>query len=440
MARSWLLRSVLAKFHICSNWCRGQYSHYRSGRTEYSARMPPTSSPDCPGAAPQRTSFNWFLACTFASALGRNGYHIACAWILVAEGFGSPAVAVYFAIISVTELMASPLAGWMSDRLDRRLLYVFADAFRFAAILALGAILIVADMRWAIWASAVVFASCDRIALTASQSMIPSVTAHITLSTGNSIAFFLTQAGSLFAAALTGLLLHITTPTCTFAVLSLAFALSVGLMLAVEQERVVYRPEASAPAPRLIFDGQLLQLGAIYALLYTGGVLVSVVGPSFVFDELAGTAIVFGQLESAWSAGSIVGALLLIPLVRAARVSVLQFVILGLTACSFATLKVLELPWSLLSFAILGTLYNLGRVAVEVMLQSCVPIAALGRAKGALHSVGVLLSVILFALVAIAGDRMYPSSLFFAYAVVLSAGTLALSIWRVPDKGDNALQ
>ena len=438
MARAWLPRSVLAKFRICSNWWRGQYSHYRSGRTDHSARMPPISSPDCTGGAPQRTSFNWFLACTFASAFGRNGYHIACAWILVAEGFGSPAVAVYFAIISVAELMASPLAGWMSDRLDRRLLYVFADAFRFAAILALGAIVIVADLRWAIWVSAVVFASCDRIALTASQSMIPSVTAHIKLSTGNSIAFFLTQAGSLFAAALTGLLLHITTPACTFALLSLAFALSVGLMLAVGQEGVVYRPDASGPVPRLIFDGQLLQLSAIYALLYTGGVLVSVIGPSFVFDELAGTAMVFGQLESAWSAGSIVGALLLIPLVRAARESVLQFVILGLTACSFATLKVLELPWSLLSFAILGTLYNLGRVAVEVMLQSCVPIAALGRAKGALHSAGVLLGVILFGFIAIAGNTVRPSSFFLAYAVVLAAGTLFLSIWRVSDTSDGA--
>lgn len=438
MAHLRLFRSVLGKILICSNWRRGQCCHNLSGRIDHSATMAPASSPDCPRGAPQRNCFNWFLACTFASAIGRNGYHIACAWILVAEGFGSAAVAAYFGIISVTELLASPLAGWMSDRWDRRLLHIIADGIRFVAILTLGAVVMVADLRWAIWLSAVVFASCDRIALTASQSMIPSVTAHMLLSTGNSIAFFLIQAGSLVAAVFTGFLLHTTSPTYTFTVLSLAFALSVALMLAVLQDRALPRPGASDQAPKLTIDAQLLQLGAIYALLYTGGLLVSVIGPSFVFDELGGTALDFGQLESAWSAGSIVGALLLIPLVRAARVSVLQFVILGLTACSFATLKVLELPWLLLIFAILGTLYNLGRVAIEVMLQSCVPVAALGRAKGALHSVGVLLGVILFGLIAIAGDTMRPSSIFLAYAIILAGGTLMMSIWRVSDNRDGS--
>lgn len=433
MARSHLVRRFFMKIVVSARWFGRQ-----SGHLEVSANdLRKANLVDCPQVGQRQQRFSWFLACTFASAIGRNGYHIACAWILVAEGFGSAAVAVYFAIISVTELLASPLAGWISDRWDRRLLYILADGFRFVAILALGAILLSTDLRWAIWLSALTFATCDRIALTASQSMIPGITAHMLLSTGNSIAFFLTQAGSLVAAALTGVLLHFSTPTQTLAVLSLAFALSVGFMLQVRQDRAIPQSDASGPAPRLTMQPHLLKLGAVYALLYTGGVLVSVIGPAFVFNELAGTAIDFGQLESAWSAGSIVGALLLIPLVRTARIPVLQLVSLGMTACSFAMLKVLDLPWSLLIFAVLGVLYNLGRVAIEVMLQSCVPIAALGRAKGALHSVGVLLGVILFGFVAAIGDTMYPSSIFFAYAVVLAAGALALGIWRVPDWGND---
>ena len=439
MARPHLFQRFFKKIFITACWCCRQSAHHDLSAEDVRKIDVPGSKPGGRQAGPQRQRFNWFLACTFTSAIGRNGYHIVCAWILVAEGFGSASVAAYFAIISVTELLASPIAGWMSDRWDRRLLYIWADGFRFVAILALGAILIVADLQWAIWLSAVIFATCDRIALTSSQSMIPGVTAHMSLSTGNSIAFFLAQAGSLVAAAFTGVLLHFSTPTYTFTALSLAFALSVGFMLEVRQDSTIPRSRALGPRPGLVIDSHLLQLGAMYALLYTGGVLVSVIGPSYVFDELAGTAIDFGKLESAWSAGSIVGALLLIPLIRTARVSMLQLVILGMTACSFAMLKLLDLPWSLLIFTILGILYNLGRVAIEVMLQSSVPVAALGRAKGVLHSVGVLLGVILFALVAIAGDRMYPSSLFFAYAVVLSAGTLALSIWRVPDKRDSAL-
>src|SRR5690606_113410 len=115
-----------------------------------------------------------------------------------------------------------------------------------------------------------------------------------------------------------------------------------------------------AGAGSLVFDSQFVCLGAVYALLYTGGMLVSVIGPSFVFNEHGGSAVDFGQLESAWSAGSILGALLLIPLVRAARVPVLQFVILGLSAVFFALVKTLDPPVTLVAFAALGALYNLG--------------------------------------------------------------------------------
>lgn len=386
-------------------------------------------------------SFKWFLASTFVSALGRNGYHIACAWLLVAQGHGAAAVAVFFAIISVTEVLTSPLAGWISDRYDRRLLCLLADVARFAGASTLGALLIVADSRWAIWMSATVFATCDRIALTSSQAMIPTVGASLSPPTANSVVFFLMQSGSLAAAALTGILLHVSTPTYTFAALAAAFLLSVCSLLAVRRELPPQQGAAAEQPSALAMDAHLLQLGAVYALLYTGGVLVSVIGPSFVFGELAGNAIDFGYLESAWSAGSILGALLLIPLSRVAGISMLQFVILVLTAFSLASLKVLDLPWTLLAFAILGALYNLGRVAIEVMLQSIVPRTALGRAKGALHSVGVALGVILFGMVAAVGDEMRPSTIFLAFAIVLAAGTLVLVMFRIAGRlnaaGDN---
>ncbi len=181
----------------------------------------------------------------------------------------------------------------------------------------------------------------------------------------------------------------------------------------------------------LLVDARLLRLGAIYALLYIGGLLVSVVGPSFVFEELGGSAIDFGQLESAWSAGSIIGAILLIPLVRALDIPNLQLIILALTALAFAALKMLDLPWALLAFALLGALYNLGRVAVEVTLQSSVPRATLGRAKGALHCSGVFLGLILFGIGAVVSAEIHPSTIFLVFAGILAVGTLALTIFRI---------
>jgi len=383
---------------------------------------PCIAAPPDPGVRETRP-FNWFLASTFASAAGRNGYHIACAWLLIATGYGSSAVAGFFAIVSLTELVTSPLAGWLADRFDRRALYIIAEMIRVVAAIALGAVLMAANVVWAIWLFAVLFAICDRLALTAAQSMIPSVSTKLSLATANSMTFFLMQTGSLVAAAIVGILLHATNALVTFSAISSAFALSAIIMRVVRHRKC---PSEQTDAPQmgsLAIDAQFLCLATVYALLYTGGMLVSVIGPGFVFDEHGGNAIDFGQLESFWSAGSILGALLLIPFVRAARVPVLQFVILGSSAVAFALLKVLDLHVAFVAFATLGALYNLGRVALEVMIQSSVSSAMLGRAKGLLHSVGVLFGVVLFAIVSVVADEVSPSTLFFTYGVILALGT-----------------
>jgi hypothetical protein len=202
-------------------------------------------------------------------------------------------------------------------------------------------------------------------------------------------------------------------------------------MCLVRREPLSLRDARNTNESELLIDRHLLRLGAIYALLYLGGMLVSVIGPSFVFEELRGSAIDFGQLESAWSAGSILGAILLIPLVRIIEVPILQLIILALTAFSFAALKMVDLPWALLVFAVLGVLYNLGRVAVEVTLQSSVPRSTLGRAKGALHCTGMLLGLVLFGIGAVFSAKMSPSTIFLVFAGILAVSIIALIVFRV---------
>ncbi|MBB3237009.1 MFS transporter [Phyllobacterium endophyticum] len=385
----------------------------------------------CSVADYEARSFNWFLASTFASAIGRNSYNFACAWILVVSGHGVSAVAVFFGSLSMAELLASPLAGWMSDRYDRRSLYLIADFVRILTALVMGAVIITVDLHWAIWLSTIPFAACDRIALTASQSMIPSVGAGFPLATANCIACFLTQSGSLVAATLTGVLLHVCTPTFTFSAIATAFAISVCCMCLVRREPISSQDEPETTRSQLLIDKHLLRLGAIYALLYLGGLLISAIGPSFVFEELGGSALDFGQLESAWSAGSILGAILLISLVRAIDIPNLQLIVLALSALSFAALKILDLPWALLAFAALGILYNLGRVSAEVTLQSSVPRLTLGRAKGALHCTGMFLGLILLGIGAVFSDEMSPSTIFLVFAGILAVSAIALTVLRI---------
>jgi hypothetical protein len=371
-------------------------------------------------------SFRWFLSCTFISSVGRNGYAVACAWILVRSEAGSAAVATFVAIISLTELLVSPVAGWVCDRCSRRFVFIAADVAR--AFIA--GMLILSDQMWVIWLSAMLFASCDRIALTSSQAMIPSVCLHLTPGTANSISFFSMQAGGLVAAALVGILLHGFSAMATFAAIGAAFVISACSMLLVANDNSHCRSGGSETSSLLKMNARFIHLGANFALLYGGGVLVSILGAGFVLDEMSGTALDFGQLESAWSAGSIIGVVLLIPVAGYAKRPVLLSIILGLIAVLFASLKLSTLPWTLATFAALGALYNLGRVAIEVTLQATIPHSALGRAKGIFHCAGVSVGLMLFGVVSLSSGRLQASTVFLLYAGVMVASTAILAAMR----------
>ncbi|AYD04884.1 MFS transporter [Neorhizobium sp. NCHU2750] len=373
--------------------------------------------------------FRWFLACTFISSMARNGYAVACTWILVADG-GSSAVAAFIAIISLTELLVSPIAGWICDRFDRRGVFIAADSIRMLTV----ALLTVTNVEWAIWLSAIVFAACDRAALTTSQAMIPSLGRHLPSNTSNSICFFSMQAGSLTAAGLVGIFLSMSWETAAFGAISAAFLLSAICMLAVTNVSAVARSATSSPPISLRIERQFIRLGSIFALLYGAGTLVSILAASFVADELSGGALEFGGLESAWSVGSILGAILLIPLAAFARRPSLLIIILAFTAVLFASLRWSGLPASLLIFAGVGTLYNLGRVAIEVTLQATVPHSALGRAKGTFHCAGVALGLALFLVITLSVDRFSPSTVFMLYGALLLTAAIFLAAYR-PDGG-----
>ncbi len=385
-------------------------------------------------------SFNWLLASTLSAAVGRNGYYIASAWVLVAAGHGSAAVSVFLAIVSATELGTSLVVGIAADRLDRRRLTIVADLTRCAAVMGTASALLYLDVFLPICLSAIFFSLCDRVALTTSQSMIPAVAGPRRLAAANSLVFFAMQVGNLGAALFSGILLHGYSPGLTFAILSGFFFISACFMLPMRPERVpVLGNGVAAPATTHNIDRRLLRISAVYGLLYASAVLVSVMGSSFIFTEQRGNAVDFGHIEAVWSAGSILGAVLLVPLDRA-KMSVLHLIILVATAVSLMTLTLLHTPWTLIVFAALGILYNLGRVSVEVSVQSIISNDALGRAKGIVHSAGVALGLLVFGITAVVGDKINPSTVFFGFGVVLLVSASVLSIPRsdASEKGEEA--
>ncbi|MGO4636987.1 MFS transporter [Mesorhizobium sp. 2RAF45] len=368
-----------------------------------------------------------FLASTLSAAVARNGYYIASAWILVERGYGTAGVATFLAIASIVEFIASPLAGVAADRFDRRCLNVAADLGRFVVMLATACALLYMDVFLIICLSAALFSFCDRVALTSSQSMIPVIADGRDLVASNSAVLFVMQFGNLDAALLAGPLLHERSPALPFTVLAAFFLFSAGC-LALMRLEPVSRDGSNAKISAALIDPSLRRLIVVYALLYTSAVLVSVMGSSFVFQEQKGTAVDFGYLEAAWSAGSLIGTVALFRVERAMGTHARHLMLLGLTALVLMALAYLRTPWTVILFAALGFLYNLGRVSVEVTLQSDVSVYLLGRAKGIMHSVAVALGLLVFGIGAAVGDRAFPSTIFFSFGVVLLISILCFSL------------
>lgn len=379
-----------------------------------------------------------FLASTLSAAVARNGYYIASAWILVERGYGTAGVATFLAIASIAEFIASPLAGVAADRFDRRRLNVAADLSRFVVMLATACALLYMDVFLIICLSAALFSFCDRVALTSSQSMIPEIADGRDLVATNSTIFFVMQFGNLGAALLAGPLLHERSPALPFTVLAAFFLLSAGC-LALMRVEPVSRDDRIAKISAAQIDLGLRRLIVVYALLYTSAVLVSVMGSSFIFQEQKGTAVDFGYLEAAWSAGSLIGAVSLFRIERAMSTDARHLMLLGLTALVLMALAYLRTPWTAVLFAALGFLYNLGRVSVEVTLQSRISVYLLGRAKGIMHSVAVALGLLVFGIAAAVGDRAFPSTLFFSFGMVLliSISCLSVGAGQPEEKGES---
>jgi len=162
-------------------------------------------------------------------------------------------------------------------------------------------------------------------------------------------------------------------------------------------------------------------------------------GSVFVFQEQKGTAVDFGYLEAAWSAGSLIGAISLCRIERAMSIHARHLMLLGLKAFVLMALTSLRTPWTMILFAALGFLYNLGRVSVEVTLQSRVSVYLLGRAKGIMHSVAGVFGLLVFGIAAAVGDRAFPSTIFFSFGVVLliSISCLSVGAGETQEKGES---
>ncbi|MBX5154005.1 MFS transporter [Rhizobium lentis] len=391
-----------------------------------------------PNLAPDRAGFrsvrSFFLLSAFFAAIGRNTYYVGAIWMLAASGSNAGSIALFLALGSTSEFLASAPAGFLADRFDRQSLCMASDWIRIAILLMTSAALVLQEPDYALYGSVIFFAVADRLYLTASSAMVPSIARPERLMAFNSLAYVAMQAGNMLAAIATGWLLSAKPGTACFLFATGTFAISVLSMFWTAIRYRILPVDHCRPAldPREAFEREKtdrvpLYLVLNYVLIYVMGMLISALISKFVVSELQGTSLKFGMLESYWAAGAIIS-MLILTLRRFAKVDgrVTPIIVLlsGVAMAAFYPTRHLDIASPFM--ALLGAGYNLSRVLIDVEIQRLVSSSKLGRAKGWVHVACMGFSLLVYAGLAVSGNALTPSAVFLAFGsgmiAVIAAG------------------
>ncbi len=374
-----------------------------------------------------------FLLSAFFAATGRNAYYVGAIWMLAASGNNAGSIALFLALGSISEFLASAPAGHLVDRFDRRGLCLVSDALRILILLMTSAALVLHGADYALFGSVIFYAMADRLYLTASSAIVPSITRSESLVAFNSLAYVAMQAGNMLAAIAAGWLLSAASGMLCFLFAAGPFAIS---MLSMSRAAIRYRTvpvEHCRPAQAALEVSEAegksrvpLLLLVSYVLIYAMGMLISALVSKFVLQELQGTALEFGMLEFYWAAGAIIS-MLILTLRRFSKVDgrVIPIIVLlsGAVMAVFYSTRNLDIAFALM--AILGAGYNLSRVLIDVEIQRLVSTEKLGRAKGWMHAACMGFSLTVYAGLAASGDALGPSAIFLVFGSGMIASVAA---------------
>lgn len=375
--------------------------------------------------------FSYLISVT-ASAAGRNAYFVAVAWLMMKHTESPSAVAALLAAGSCAEFLTSNLGGFIVDRFHRVATARVCDLLRIAIMAATAAGVFAGHSVASLVISWITYSVLDRTYLTIMQTMIPAIVRSERLLSFNSISYTWMQIGNLLAAFVAGLALASFSDGFCLLALMLCFLVSLSAMFAPcwRQERFRGGTEISSIDVREMIPGmppRPLRLSAfVYGLIYAAGMMVNVLGSALVMGEIGGTALEFGYVEAGWAAGSVMGCLFL--LVRAFHSNALigLLVAAGLALTLFLIVQTLVV--TLAQMIVLGVIYNIARVLLDVHVQQAVPLSKLGRVRSQVHTLCMAIGLLVYGAVAAVGTTLAPSTVFGLFGVVTLGAASAVLI------------
>jgi DHA3 family tetracycline resistance protein-like MFS transporter len=344
------------------------------------------------------------------SLLGDGIFLVALAWEAYQLWNAPAALSVVGIAMTVPTVALLLPAGVLSDRLDRRLIMIVADAIRVTAVGALAILTLTDTLRlWQLVALVAVYGSGTAFFTPAFEAMVPSLLPRADLAAANSLDQFVRPiAGRLAGPALGGWLVAAFGAGTAFAVDAASFGgslLVLSVLAAPEQAPAGETGSLSALKEGLVFVKDRVWLwgtlasAAIAYLLFMGP--TEVLLPYLVKNTLHGTAGDLGLVFAAGGIGAIFAAIVMAQHGHPDRDVTFTYACWTVATLAVAGYGAATASWQLMLACLLfNALETAGTIVWATIKQRHVPSSMLGRVSSLDWLVSIGLVPLSFALTA----------------------------------------
>jgi MFS family permease len=354
------------------------------------------------------------------------------------------AVATTAVAVALPQLLFGLFAGVLVDRWDRKRVMIASDLAR--AFLVLGFLAVSsADRMWLLYVVAFVQASIGTLDNPARSAVVPQIVGQDSLLAANSFfqstVIIVGVAGTATAGVIAGVF---DTLAPAFIVDAVSFAVSAALVARIAIEG---RPAGAASAESqvsglwselsggisLITSSPMLRTVVITAgVVMLGLGAVNVLLVPFIVDDLAVPETWFGLLEAAQVTSMVLAGGLVAAAARRIRPG--RLLVVGLTGVALvvAAMSLAQSVWHMIGllFAV-GWFVTPTQAAISTIVQTEVPLEALGRVSSSLGTISTTAQVASMALSGVAAAAFGLRSVFVgAGLIVLVAAAVSLAVQR----------
>jgi MFS family permease len=256
-----------------------------------------------------------------ASALGDGMSFIALVWLVLERGGDPGAVGALAALYTAPVVVGGLAAGVVLDRFDRRRVLAADNLVRGLAIASVP----LADAFGALtsphlYAVAAVYGLLFMTSLAGIPSLIPTLVDEADLTTANAMESLSYSIAGLAGPALAGIVIALAGAPAVLAFDAATYGLFVVCLLAMRAAPLPSSSPAASGSPRPVGLGPALRfvlrtpaiitITLLYMALNVGEGIFLVLAPVYARDVLGGGAATYGLLVSAFTGGTLVGALL----------------------------------------------------------------------------------------------------------------------------------